>query len=297
MEARYARTHMSRIPTSKSSQLAPSALLTKPRFYKSLNKVTGPSGGEPTAISILSPPRRERDPSPSVPPKSPKRNSRTLCQSPDKLDGRPRPGSSLSVGMSQDSGSDYNTADEAASVISRNSGDGDVPATTLRPVDSTRAISKKGVLDPDSALVPAASAFKADSKKAAKKTRQTGHDQLVAKLFVICCRCKFWHDMPSEVYASLTLADPLSATIDQELAAWEHNALSDRLTASTAEAHPLRESPTKRPKSETQQRSLRTRITTDLPSGPVKCCWCEHHMSKQCCQGWTTVVQMRQRHH
>lgn len=295
------RPFMSRIPTSKPSQLAPSALLTKPRFYNSLNKVTGPSGGKHKAFGTLPPPRQERDSSPTVPPKSPKRGSRTLSQSPDLApEDRTRPKSSQSVGMSQDSESDYNTADETASVRSRTSDGGDLPIPKkIRAAGKTRAASKKDMLsEPDSGPVPAvSSSSKADMRRMSKKARQIGRDQLVAKLFVICCRCKFWHDMPSEVYASLTLSDPLSAALDQELAAWDPNALSDRLTVPTTGVRPPRESSAKSPRSETQQSSVRTRITADLPSGPVKCCWCEHHMSKQCCQGWTTVVQMRQRHH
>lgn len=295
------RPFMSRIPTSKPSQSAPSAPLTKPRFYNSLNKVTGPCGGKPKAIGTLSPPRRERDLSPTVPPKSPKRTSRTLSQSPDLApEIRMRPKSSQSVGISQDSESDYNTADETASARSRTSDRGDLSAPTKIPAaGKTRAASKKNILsEPDGGPLPAiSSCSKADMKRMSKKARQIGRDQLVAKLFVICCRCKFWHDMPKEVYASLTLSDPLSAALDQELAAWDQNALPDRLTVSTKEARPLHESPAKSPRSETQRRSIRTRLTADLPSGPVNCCWCEHRMSKQCCQGWTTVVQMRQRHH
>jgi hypothetical protein len=163
-----------------------------------------------------------------------------------------------------------------------------------------RNIPKKGVPSGfDSASTAIVSSnLKAESKKQVKRTKQAGRDQLVAKLFVICCRCKFWHDMPSEVYASLANSDPLSAALDEELAAWERNSLSDRLTTSVAGTRSLRESSTKpAPKADIQQRSVRTRVTAEVPSGPVKCCWCEHHMSKQCCQGWTTVVQMRQRHH
>ncbi|RDW61271.1 uncharacterized protein DSM5745_10769 [Aspergillus mulundensis] len=224
-----------------TSQLAPSALLMKPRFYNSLNKVIGPSGGKPKAIGTLSPPRRERDSSPTVPPKSPKRNSRALSRSPDlKLDGRPPPSQS----KDENSESDYNTADEIASIRSRVS---------------------------DGEVVTAKS--KGESKKAPKK-RNLG--QLVPKLFVICCQCKFWHDMPSEVYAGLAVSDPLSAALDQELATWDQNSLANRLLPSM-----------NAPKFQ----------HADIQSGPVKCCWCEHPMSKGCCQGWSTLVQMRKRHH
>ncbi|KAL2798515.1 hypothetical protein BJX66DRAFT_333888 [Aspergillus keveii] len=297
-ESKIPRSSFSRKPASKQSQLAPSTLLTKPRFYNSLNKETGPPIGRPNMSVTLSPMTQQRDTSLSVPPKSPKRNSRSISQSPESLrgvsDSRLRPPSSLSAGQSYKSESDYNTADEAASIVSRMSDD-HTPSTS-----KTRIVPKKGVPSGfDSASTAVVSSYpKADSKKQVRRTRHTGRDQLVAKLFVICCRCKFWHDMPSEVYASLTNSDPLSAALDEELAAWERNSLSDRLATPAAGTRSLRESSTKPPlKADIQQRSLRTRVTTDVPSGPVKCCWCEHHMSKQCCQGWTTVVQMRQRHH
>ncbi|KAL4875518.1 hypothetical protein BJY04DRAFT_163312 [Aspergillus karnatakaensis] len=300
MESRTARALIGKIPAPKSSQLAPSALLMKPRFYNSLSKVTDPPSDTQTKVTLtLVPSRRDREPSPSVPPKSPKRNNRALSQSPDSLPGnRLRPNSALSLNPSQDSDSDYNTADETASVVSMASDRHD-PAVpkARRAADSARALPKKAAFSDNAPVIATSSGTKTDTKKTAKKMRPIGRDQLVAKLFIICCRCKFWHDMPSEVYASLTVSDPLSAALDEELAAWEQNALSDRLTASTMGTRALHESLSKTPKPELQQKSLRTRVTADPPAGPVKCCWCDHHMSKQCCQGWTTVVQMRQRHH
>ncbi|KAL6230823.1 hypothetical protein BDW75DRAFT_221708 [Aspergillus navahoensis] len=260
IEVINARNRMSRMPTSKP---------------------TSPSGDKPKATVSLSPRRRERDCSPTVPPKSPERNSRTLSQTPDmKPDSRPT--SSLSIGKSQESESDYNTADEIASTISRISDDDDLHAP-----EGTGVSEQKTTGSDDAAGIVNG---KGGPKKTTKK-RNLG--QLVPKLFVICCRCKFWHDIPSEVYASLTVSDPLSAALDQELAAWEPNSLADRLL----QVHSSHESSTELPRSELQQRSLRTRVTTDTPPGPVKCCWCEHHISKGCCQGWSTLVQLRQRHH
>jgi hypothetical protein len=32
-------------------------------------------------------------------------------------------------------------------------------------------------------------------------------------------------------------------------------------------------------------------------SASLACCWCGHGMNRACCQGWTTLVQMRERHH
>ncbi|KAL4753364.1 hypothetical protein BDW72DRAFT_31566 [Aspergillus terricola var. indicus] len=282
MEARKARDPMSRMPTSKpTSQSAPSVLLVKPRFYNSLKKVTGTIGGKPKATVTMSLPPRERDSFPTVPPKSPKRNSRTLSQSPDMKTNN-RPTSSLSNDRSQESDSDYNTADEIASTTSKISDDCDLHASV-----GARVPKHKNAGSEDATSI---SIDKGDPKKMTKK-RNLG--QLVPKLFVICCRCKFWHDMPSEVYASLTVSDPLSAALDQELAAWERNSLVDRLL----QAHSSHESSTEPPRSEAQHRSSRTRVTTDPLPVPVKCCWCEHQISKSCCQGWSTLVQLRQRHH
>lgn len=260
MEARKAQNPMSRIPTSKP---------------------TSAGGGKPKATVTMSPRPRERDSFPTVPPKSPKRNSRALSQSPDMKTNN-RPTSSLSNDRSQGSESDYNTADEIASTISKTSDDCD-----LQELVGSRVLKHKSTGSEGAAGI---SNGKGDPKKMTKK-RNLG--RLVPKLFVICCRCKFWHDMPSEVYASLTVSDPLSAALDQELASWERNSLVDRLL----QAHSSHESSTEPPRSEAQHRSSRIRVTTEPLPGPVKCCWCEHQISKGCCQGWSTLVQLRQRHH
>ncbi|KAK4695749.1 hypothetical protein P7C71_g2052, partial [Lecanoromycetidae sp. Uapishka_2] len=78
----------------------------------------------------------------------------------------------------------------------------------------------------------------------------------VAKLFVICCKCKFWHDLPSKLYEAMAL--PLEL----------HK-------AQTGEG-----------------RVAGARLET-----AVKCPWCEHAMTTGCCQGWTTVVYLHERHH
>lgn len=260
MEARKAQNPMSRMPTSKP---------------------TSAGGGKPKATVTMPPPPRERDSFPTVPPKSPKRTSRAMSQSPDMITNN-RPTSSLSNDRSQESESDYNTADEIGSTVSKTSDDCDLQAPVGSRVLKHKSTGSEGAVG--------ISNGKGDPKKMTKK-RNLG--QLVPKLFVICCRCKFWHDMPSEVYASLTVSDPLSAALDQELAAWERNSLVDRLL----QAHSSHESSTEPPSSEAQHRSSRIRVTTEPLPGPVKCCWCEHQISKGCCQGWSTLVQLRQRHH
>jgi len=76
----------------------------------------------------------------------------------------------------------------------------------------------------------------------------------VAKLFVICCKCKFWHDLPSKLYEAMAL--PLEL----------HKADKGKVAGGRLET-------------------------------AVKCPWCEHAMTTSCCQGWTTVVYMHERHH
>lgn len=76
----------------------------------------------------------------------------------------------------------------------------------------------------------------------------------VAKLFVICCKCKFWHDLPSKLYEAMAL--PLEL----------HKAEKGKVAGARLET-------------------------------AVKCPWCEHAMTTTCCQGWTTVVYLHERHH
>lgn len=76
----------------------------------------------------------------------------------------------------------------------------------------------------------------------------------VAKLFVICCKCKFWHDLPSKLYEAMALPKEL------------HKADEGKLTGA--------------------------RLAT-----AIRCPWCEHAMTTFCCQGWTTVVYLHERHH
>lgn len=83
----------------------------------------------------------------------------------------------------------------------------------------------------------------------------------MAKLFVICCKCKFWHDLPSKIYEAMALPKDLKK--DDHVAEGKGKA---KLTGAKLET-------------------------------AVKCPWCEHAMTTWCCQGWTTVVYLHERHH
>ena len=82
----------------------------------------------------------------------------------------------------------------------------------------------------------------------------TQQQKPVAKMFVICCKCKFWHDLPSKVYEAM--------------------AMPRRILENEVEG------------------AMEGEVDT-----VVRCPWCEHGMSTQCCAGWTTVVYLHERHH
>lgn len=83
----------------------------------------------------------------------------------------------------------------------------------------------------------------------------------MAKLFVICCKCKFWHDLPSKLYEAMALPKELHR--DENLAVSKGKG----------------------------------KVTGGRLETAVKCPWCEHAMTTWCCQGWTTVVYLHERHH
>lgn len=125
-----------------------------------------------------------------------------------------------------------------------------------------------------------------------QKAEAARSPQTIAKVFVICCRCKYWHDLPSEVYARLAWPERLVS--DSKLGGSHSKKQPDsgtrKLTGSLS--LPFGQSPAPHA----------TQGTSDLRPAPllprkVTCCWCGHNMSRSCCEGWTTVVEMRERHH
>ncbi|MCJ1445684.1 MAG: hypothetical protein MMC23_006189 [Stictis urceolatum] len=90
----------------------------------------------------------------------------------------------------------------------------------------------------------------------------------IAKMFVICCKCKYWHDLPSRLYEAMALPK----TISQE------DAVAQSAGASNG-ADPARA-------------KVAGQVFTT-----VRCPWCEHGMSTGCCAGWTSIVYLHERHH
>ena len=83
----------------------------------------------------------------------------------------------------------------------------------------------------------------------------------IAKLFVVCCKCKFWHDLPSKLYEAMALPKELHK--DENVTGGKGNG----------------------------------KVTGARLETAVKCPWCDHAMTTWCCQGWTTVVYLHERHH
>lgn len=89
----------------------------------------------------------------------------------------------------------------------------------------------------------------------------------IAKLFVICCKCKFWHDLPSNLYELMSSRQKLSRRNSEEGGG---------------------------PPAESSIGGVANDATLDTA---VQCPWCQHYMTNYCCAGWTTVVYLHERHH
>ena len=110
--------------------------------------------------------------------------------------------------------------------------------------------------------------------------RSEGSPNQIAKLFVICCQCKYWHDLPSKVYEAMALPQPISQ-------------VDTMATSSSLEYRSEVSQETSAPGSvDDEVTGLNTRVITH-----PKCPWCPHFLSTNCCQGWTAVVNLHTRHH
>ncbi|KAJ5096278.1 hypothetical protein NUU61_005634 [Penicillium alfredii] len=215
----------------------------------------------------------------------------------------PRHSRSSSRNSSPDEFSNYDTADEETPSSSEaHSGNpppqpSGIPSSTPifeAPAAAELAISQ---VKPRGNMPTRPGPMNTLKRKPLERVKVHQKDQMVAKVFVICCRCRYWHDMPSEVYAKLACPERLPT--------------EPRLGRPTPKQNPLispEADPRIMPASQ-RRRALgnvpatRSAATADTRSAPlyhpsyVQCCWCGHRMSRLCCQGWTTVVQMRERHH
>jgi hypothetical protein len=143
-------------------------------------------------------------------------------------------------------------------------------------------------------------------------------DKPIAKMFVICCRCNHWHDMPSDVYAKLAFPNGIpkqdgsvvpaqSASVNGNFEAATIRKDIDVLPSATppkGERDHAKAVPDSNTKKLNMQEDKGTQFSDPRPSGSpsstvssVKCCWCEHRMAQLCCAGWTAIVHLHEQHH
>ncbi|OJJ48068.1 hypothetical protein ASPZODRAFT_129986 [Penicilliopsis zonata CBS 506.65] len=107
-------------------------------------------------------------------------------------------------------------------------------------------------------------------QKQANDAKYPQKGNLLAKVFVICCRCRFWHDLPPDVYAKLA-----GLNMDRRVSVDSH------LASRTQRGPP----------------ASQHWIPSPGHSDKIACCWCGHRLDKVCCEGWSTEVNMCERHH
>lgn len=93
----------------------------------------------------------------------------------------------------------------------------------------------------------------------------------LAKMFVICCKCNRWHDLPSKLYEAMALPRKFEG----------ENAVE---TAGNAKNREVGKGKGKE--------KVEGRVLTS-----VMCPWCEHAMGTSCCAGWTAIVYLHESHH
>lgn len=106
----------------------------------------------------------------------------------------------------------------------------------------------------------------------------------IAKLFVICCKCNYWHDLPSKLYAAMAVPKNLTRDPSGEGASGSIEGPSPPGTREMAVG-------------KGGQASGKKQVAEATLETMVKCPWCEHLMTTWCCAGWTTILYLTERHH
>lgn len=123
-------------------------------------------------------------------------------------------------------------------------------------------------------------------KEIPRNTMSPRHDKYFAKIFVVCCHCNYWHDVPSGMYAQMVIPECLLFSGLPEPS-------SSRSSRSSSQARSAKSSGSKSNFSETSSSSG----PSSSPKATVKCSWCQHEMAKSCCASWTTMVHLIEKHH
>ncbi|KAE8338212.1 hypothetical protein BDV24DRAFT_138661 [Aspergillus arachidicola] len=207
---------------------------------------------------------------------------------------------SLSASLSQDLESEYNTADEAASSASKSQSEESIPVKQLNIASVPASLSAFANKTSPSRLHHTSQAVHPNTsahwtEQVAENPKHFRRGQLVAKLFVICCHCESWHDMPSEMYAKLAFSANPAPTNHGPASLVGRSGLNDRALSKAqvgaVSGSPIQLSVTK---FASPRHISKSETVAQLPSPVISCCWCEHNMSRVCCQGWTTIVELRE---
>ncbi|GIJ91596.1 hypothetical protein Asppvi_010564 [Aspergillus pseudoviridinutans] len=213
------------------------------------------------------------------------------------------PGSASSRSSSPEPCSeDYNTADETGSIGSVPRGNNDCldgkcaaasgPCFVQNMVESNDSTTRASRFS-DVAV------SKVGDPHGGRSTTETGtckRNQSITKTFVICCSCKYWHNMPPEIYSKVASPDTCSVptrnglTLLGRSSSFAGRKASRKLTRSTQIKSALLN---ERPANERATLGSETRSRFADP--PLRCCWCDHPMSRLCCEGWTTTVYKHER--
>lgn len=180
----------------------------------------------------------------------------------------------------------------------------DVNKSFVTQTQNNLVVPSKSSGSRDSSASPTQALRPLSACKPRTVTRPNKPGKTIAKLFVICCNCKYWHDLPSALYHKIAFPRLYNKEAVPERKvqyiqtgndtdAGFHEMEQERLAAGIS------------PNDEVLFNEPRVSVTTEivLPGKPevrggvVKCPWCEHEMSRKCCEGWTTVTQLYERHH
>ncbi|RAK92760.1 hypothetical protein BO79DRAFT_166592 [Aspergillus costaricaensis CBS 115574] len=205
--------------------------------------------------------------------------------------------SSISASSEEPRSEDYNTADEACSSVSLPRQDGIAPASFPHTDDTVPSTLDNN--DNDVSLSVGASTSDLCNMPEGRmngRIEQLKNVQTVGPfkmLFVICCHCGHWHDLPSKMHAKFTSPSTSSVAKEHKLSTDKgepragQECIDSKIRKNSFSGQCADSSSTKSPASAARSQSPTT----------VQCCWCNHRMDRSCCQGWTTMIRMCERHH
>ncbi|PYH86969.1 hypothetical protein BO82DRAFT_350077 [Aspergillus uvarum CBS 121591] len=202
--------------------------------------------------------------------------------------------SSLDISSREMSADDYNTADEGLSVASQSKDENDFPAMCPKsPEIENSRHDFSACLSPARKQAPAAI-----SGTLLIQTKNSGDQpkycpgRHVSKVFLICCVCGQWHDIPSQMYSEYLYGQDHPTPTNHECPTEEREVT---VTDKENDLAMSRSGQSRQSISQPCTRSASDRLS--IAAHSLHSCWCGHKMSQACCEGWSTVVHLRKRCH